>query len=425
MSLNNDLIYPVNKITSYTKKSFLTKNKSKIINLILPGYKKGSSIFKLNEKIIPKLFLSKRGFSLKNLNIKNSASLLKDNVCSNSFAKDKLIKQSNSENKMNIINKKNNIFYIPNDSRNIHIDSLKKIDSKKEIFPINLKSDKICSSSRNKSYNRNIEEILYSNKNTNNSCIKSKSNHVIYKQNKKIKKNKSFLVKNKKTHIPKFQTKINLTLCEEQQKKLNYKTNSYKPSESRILEKNKTYRNIPINFNDKENLNINLINLNESNINENLLLSKLKRHSHKRIKLPFSPINKEKFFRKLKLQKFYIRNSKNEANIPHNKNKKLSRQNSFYNYFNLKNTQNRIYYNNTRDERIAFPESDIYKKNNSISSIDMAIKSNISYSFANSDLCIVSKENNFEYKVNDRNSGVEMNHFRIVKIIQDNKNNAN
>lgn len=419
MSFNNDLIYPVNKVATYTKKGLLTKNQSKIINLILPGYKKGSSIFKLNEKIIPKLFLSKRGFSLKKLNLKHTVSLLKDNACSSSFAKDKIIIKSNSENKINIIKKKNNSFCILNNNKKIHIDNLKKIDSKKEIF--NLKSDKICSSSRNKSYNSNIDEILNSSKNTDNSH--SKTNHIIYKQNKKIKKNKSYLVKNKRSHIPKFQTKINLTLCEEQQKKLNYIANSYKLSESKIREKNKTYRNIPINLNDKENLNINLTNLNESNTNE--IFSKLKKYKHKRIDLPFSPIsNKEQFFKQLKFQKFYIRNRKNEANLPHNKNKKLSRQNSFHNYFNLKNTQNRIYYNHTREDGISFPETDIYKKNNSISLIDMAIKNN-SYSFANSDLCIVSKENIFEYKVNDKNCGVEMNHFRIVKIIQENKNIVN
>ena len=36
------------------------------------------------------------------------------------------------------------------------------------------------------------------------------------------------------------------------------------------------------------------------------------------------------------------------------------------------------------------------------------------------ELNIVSKENNFQYKIND-NCGVEMNHFRVVKIIQENK----
>ena len=58
MSFSNDLIYPVNKLPTYTRKESKNKNNANIINLIMPGYKKGSSMFKLNEKIIPKLFNS-------------------------------------------------------------------------------------------------------------------------------------------------------------------------------------------------------------------------------------------------------------------------------------------------------------------------------------------------------------------------------
>ena len=77
-----------------------------------------------------------------------------------------------------------------------------------------------------------------------------------------------------------------------------------------------------------------------------------------------------------------------------------------------------------REDNNSFGDIDIFKKNNSFSSCDMPTKTN-SYSYCNNtELYIISKENNFLYKAhaNDGNNGVEMNHFRIVKIIQDNKN---
>ena len=133
MSLSNDIIYPANKLPIYSKKDLFSKKPSNIINLILPGYQKGSSIFKLNEKIIPKLFLSKKGYSWKNLNLKHRASILKSNT-TNFYTKDKIIIKSNSENKINIIRKKNNSFCVPHETKVILIESLKKNNYKKEII---------------------------------------------------------------------------------------------------------------------------------------------------------------------------------------------------------------------------------------------------------------------------------------------------
>ena len=67
---------------------------------------------------------------------------------------------------------------------------------------------------------------------------------------------------------------------------------------------------------------------------------------------------------------------------------------------------------------------DIYKKNiNSMSSYELAHKINSnSYCYDNTELSIVSKENNIGYSANNEDYGVEMNHFRIVRIIQENKN---
>ena len=415
MSLSNDIIYPANKLPIYSKKDLFSKKPSNIINLILPGYQKGSSIFKLNEKIIPKLFLSKKGYSWKNLNLKHRTSILKSNT-TNFYTKDKIIIKSNSENKINIIRKKNNSFCVPHETKGILIESLKKNNSKKEIFTklkLNIKNIKGLSSSRNKSYRGISDELLYENKNSNN------SNQSMYKKNKKIKKSIPYLLKNKSTFIPKAKTKINLTLSGNQKKNTNYFSKKYNLLENKLQAKNNTSRNIPTNINDKEN--INLTNLNESNINESLILSKLN-ITKKKINLPFSPTsNKDKFYRQIKYKKCYIRNSKNV--VPYNKKNKLTRQSSFYNlnFSNFKNSQNKIVNNNTREDgNYSLADIELYKKNNSISSFDLPTKTN-SYSYANNELYIISNENNFEYKVNYKNYDVEMNHFRIVKIIQENK----
>ena len=416
MSLSNDIIYPANKLPIYSKKDSFCKKHSNIINLILPGYQKGSSIFKLNEKIIPKLFLSKKGYSWKNLNLKLRAPILKSNT-TNFDIKDKIIIKSNSENKINIIKKKNNSFCNPYETKGIIIESLKKNNSKKDIFTkfkLNVKNVKGLSSSRNKSCRGISDELINENKNSNN------SNQSILKKNKKIKKNIPYLLKNKSAYIPKKKTKINLTLSGNPKKNTDYFSKKYILLENKLQEKKNTSRNIPTNINNKEN--INLTNLNVSNINESLIFSKLK-NIKKKIDLPFSPTsNKNKFFRQIKYKKCYIRNSKNE--VPYNKKNKLIRQSSFYNlnFSNSKNSQSKIVTNNTREDgNYSLGDTDIYKKNNSMSSFDLPTKTN-SYSYANNELYIISNENNFEYKSNYKNYGVEMNHFRIVKIIQDNKN---
>ena len=122
----------------------------------------------------------------------------------------------------------------------------------------------------------------------------------------------------------------------------------------------------------------------------------------KKIDLPFSPnSNKDQFFRQIKYKKCYIRNNKNDANIPYNKKNKLSRQNSYYNLnlINLKSRQNKKINNTTREDGSSFADMDIYKKNNSMSSFDLATKTNAnSYSYANNELSIAANENKIEYQ---------------------------
>jgi hypothetical protein len=73
MSSNNALIYPVNKLSNYIKKESITKNSTNISNLILPNNNTNISNYRLiekSDKYNPKIYLSKKGVSLKNLNLK-------------------------------------------------------------------------------------------------------------------------------------------------------------------------------------------------------------------------------------------------------------------------------------------------------------------------------------------------------------------
>ena len=424
MSLNNALIYPANNLQNYTKKELMTKNSTNIINLILPNNSTNLSSFKLIDKLNPKVYLTKKGLSLKNLNLKQKIPLMKDNPLKN-YSKDKKFLKSNSANKnifesffnkINYKKKKNNSFCLHSNKEIIHTDS---INNNNEIFSkINidiknhLKNTKSFSTSRNLS-NANSEELIQANKNNNN-------NQILSRQSKKLKSNKSYLIKNKSTYIPKYKTKINLNLYVNQKKLINYK--SKRLDSKTHINKNKTFGIMQTNLSDKENINL-TSNNDTANITESIIFYNLKQNSKKKINLPFSPNSKkENFYRQIKYKKCYIRNSKNDTNIPYNKKNKLLRQNSYYNLnlVNLKNRQNKKINNTTREDGSSFAEMDnLYKKN---SSFDLINKTNTnSYSYVANELCITANENNIQYKGNDSNYGVEMSHFNIVKIIQKNK----
>ena len=197
---------------------------------------------------------------------------------------------------------------------------------------------------------------------------------------------------------------------------------------------NEKYGNNHINITDKEN--INLTNVNESNINmnESALISRpRKKPSRKKINLPFSPCaNKDEYFRQIKSKKCYIRN---DINIPYDKNNNLTRQNSYYNLINHRKQRNKkININTTRDEQNIFTETELFRKNNSMCSFDFSTQNNLNSNlYVNTeynkeihyDKCDNKNINNNDIKKknskNDGYIGVEMNHFRIVKFIQESK----
>ena len=188
---------------------------------------------------------------------------------------------------------------------------------------------------------------------------------------------------------------------------------------------------------DKENMNINSninkTDINAVNVSENLSLNKFKNNKNlkKKIKLPFSPSsNKKEIFKQIKNKKCFIRNNKNEINIPYNKKNKLTRQNSYYNFNtnNLNSIKNRRMINNTtREDASSLIDSDMTKKNNSIYYFDSVTRTNANNnSFSNSNMkseLNIVKENNLNFiQSNETIKGVEMNHFKIVALIQENKN---
>ena len=102
----------------------------------------------------------------------------------------------------------------------------------------------------------------------------------------------------------------------------------------------------------------------------------------------------------------------------------MAKQNSFYNS-NIINFQTRKIKNYDRkiEDVNSLYDIDLYKKNNiSMSFIDIDINTNKnSFSFNNNDLWISTQENKFEYIANPFSNELEMNHFRIVKFIQNHK----
>ena len=143
--------------------------------------------------------------------------------------------------------------------------------------------------------------------------------------------------------------------------------------------------------------------------------SKEKKLSKKMIKLPFHP--KSKVVdppNNFEPKKFSIRNNKSEINIPYNRKKticKITRENSTHNFMNINNKKNgKINKHNTsREKNNSFIDSFINKN---------FINSSNRSSFVKNDLYISSNSNNIK---NNFCEGIELNHFRIVSIIQENK----
>ncbi len=443
MSLTRELILPMNKIKNTSHNEFLYQNPPNIINLILPSHQKISSIFKLSDKAAQKLILTKKGISLKNFNSKHKIPTSKT---------DKILLKSNSGSKnifekINLKKKKNNSFCLSS-NKDIQHEIINishgHVSNKSETFSkikINKNVKSYCSS-RNVSYLANSEELNHIIIKVNNKSKNKKSNSKILKLNNSsaIKSSSNINIANNTNFIPKFKTKINLNSYISQQRKGKPKPR-IKITKGNLRENNncsycyEKYGNNHINITDKENINLtNINNENNLNNNESMLFSRpRKKTSRKKINLPFSPCsNKEEYFRQIKTKKCYIRN---EINIPYDKNNNLTRQNSYYNLISHRKQRNKkLNINITRDDPSLFGETEIFKKNNSMCSFEIPSQNNINnttyintefHKEIHSNKCnrSFSKDpTNDSNKSDDKYFGIEMNHFRIVKFIQESKN---
>ena len=439
MSFSRELILPMNKIKNNSQNELLISNPPNIINLILPTHQRISSIFKLGDKVTQKLVLTKKGISLKNFNSKNK-------IPTSNVERILLRSCSGSKNileKINFKKKKSNSFCLASDKdlqNEIINSSHGHVSNKSETFSkikLNKNVNSYCAS-RNLSYYGNSEGMNRVNKNKK----KNKSIKLIKPCSIKSNNNNINTSNNNINFIPKLKSKINLSSYISQQRhgklkprikitkgKLSVKKNN----NSFVKEK---YGSNHINITDKENINTTNINTNDNNliIDESMLFSRpRKKTSRKKINLPFSPCaNKEEYFRQIKSKKCYIRN---EINIPYDKNNHLTRQNSYYNLINDRKQRNKkLNINTTREEQSILTETENFRKNNSMCSFELPPQKIMNSSRyintefhreVHSNKCNNSFSINNNTKENNDNNnyfGVEMNHFRIVKFIQESKN---
>ena len=439
MSFSRELILPMNKIKNNSQNELLISNPPNIINLILPTHQRISSIFKLGDKVTQKLVLTKKGISLKNFNSKNK-------IPTSNVERILLRSCSGSKNileKINFKKKKSNSFCLASDKdlqNEIINSSHGHVSNKSETFSkikLNKNVNSYCAS-RNLSYYGNSEGMNRVNKNKK----KNKSIKLIKPCSIKSNNNNINTSNNNINFIPKLKSKINLSSYISQQrhgklkpriKITKGKLSVNKNNNSFVKEK---YGSNHINITDKENINTTNINTNDNNliIDESMLFSRpRKKTSRKKINLPFSPCaNKEEYFRQIKSKKCYIRN---EINIPYDKNNHLTRQNSYYNLINDRKQRNKkLNINTTREEQSILTETENFRKNNSMCSFELPPQKIMNSSRyintefhreVHSNKCNNSFSVNNNMKENNDNNnyfGVEMNHFRIVKFIQESKN---
>ena len=438
MSFTRELILPMNKIKNNTQNELVYSNPPNIINLILPNHQRISSIFKLGDKVTQKLVLTKKGISLKNFNSKNK-------IPTSNVERILLRSCSGSKNileKINFKKKKSNSFCLASDKdlqNEIINSSHGHVSNKSETFSkikLNKNVNSYCAS-RNLSYYGNSEGMNRVNKN------KKKNKSIKLIKPCSIKSNNNINTSNNNINfIPKLKSKINLSSYISQQRhgklkpRIKITKGKLSVNKNNNSKEKKKYGSNHINITDKENINTTNINTNDNNliIDESMLFSRpRKKTSRKKINLPFSPCaNKEEYFRQIKSKKCYIRN---EINIPYDKNNHLTRQNSYYNLINDRKQRNKkLNINTTREEQSILTETENFRKNNSMCSFELPPQKIMNSSRyintefhreVHSNKCNNSfSVNNNTKENNDNNNyfGVEMNHFRIVKFIQESKN---
>lgn len=469
--LNNNINKFVNLILTNKPISFFQKNKVNNNNSLVHKIHISGKGYSLKN-----LCLQNSKISLIN-NIKNIKKLqLQESIKSkNSMIRNKINHDANlsSHNSKRIIknkklylaNKKQN--EIPND--NSHYFKRDKYDIKYQ-KSASLKKSKIkttksisicrnlnisgCSLDRKKIFNKSISPDDNDSKSLNkfnkisssiNGNIKAKNKYLI-KEPKKINKvlkikDNSYIKNHQKLlysdYFFKDKTHYSSVIITDKKKMSDKNMNYLKTSE-----KNNTNGNITTNISDKENTNFstkknnltthsnnilyfttnfnNSTNITETNndmTSENKI-SKQKRTVKKRLGLPFHPNSKkEEFYNHIESKKLHKRNYKSEIYIPYNKNNinnkscRLIRDNSSLDNLGIhKNIRN------IKDKNDSFFDLFSSKSNKNFPKKENNNSTFFVETFQNNSiasLCLKKDEN--------EDIGVEMAHFRIIAIIQENK----
>ena len=500
MNLNLGLNRPINKEKNLIKKEIINSNFKKIISLILTNRPIVLTNLNYPNKLANKMNTTKKGYSLKNNNLKNyKTSYIKENgkffnVELSKINKDKKVIESskNIYNKRKKYKKNKSSFYILNNRKyndnkfndipitNTSFQKKKKIQINKQ------KSNSILNTKNTNSFSKS-QNINNSNASFDIKKISErKLSPIGGSKNKKIginftikstnKNNKFYLIKNRQNICNDLKTKMSLYIQNQKKYSQREKENrdnlysdliknnitninknignisfSYdKLKKIKKVKNNNTFTNITTNISDKDNISSrknNIATNNSNNLNSNnihyfttnfnsstnitetnndlyneIKYPKEKKCTKKKIKLPMHP--KSKGGEMPERKKFLIRDNKSEIKIPFNKKNKISKvksENSFHGFQILN-------FKNKKIEKLNIHNTSREKKNNS-SFIDSYINQNFinssgplhyrnKISISKNNLSISSRDHNFNIGINE---GIEMNHFRIVSIIQENK----
>ena len=476
MNINVKLNPSKDKNRTYNRKELLSNNnKIKLINLILS--KKPISLFsnlKYNNILLSnKIHILGKRYSLKNSCIQKSKVSLDSNL--NNIKKMKVQDLSNYKNlkgkkktkiKKNIDTScnrlkntlKNKSFYIMNkNSYEIPNDNIAYI-KKKKYFIKNQKSESIkrLKMKKSLSISRNLNMSGYSfegRKNSNKSLSNNINNFSINKNNQSSIK---YLNKNKKNYSQDLKYKISLFVKELKLKSSGkiLKTSNSGKNINNIKSSEKIYGNIITNNSDKENTDFstkknnltthsnnmpyfttnfnNSTNITETRNNEFIIENKpsnKKKIIKKKLGLPFHPNSRKvEYYNNIESKNnLLIRNNKSEIYIPYNKkNNRIKKDISPFNNCRIKLGKFNIHHSarNKKNKNDSFFDlySDINNNDNDKrykirDPFDSLKNFNKSYVESNNNFIILRNENIEKEEL----ISVELAHFRIVAIIQENK----
>ena len=297
------------------------------------------------------------------------------------------IKSSNKNNKFYLIKRRPNISNDLKTKMSLFIKNQKKNSRREKINREIIYSDLIKSNINN--INKNIGNISFS--------------YDKFKKFKKLKNNNTF-------------TNITTNISDKEYINISFRKNNITTNNNNSNTNSNNIHYFTTNFNSSTNIT----ETNNDLYNENKY-QKEKKFIRKKIKMPVHP--KSKVGEKKERKKFLIRDNKSEIKIPFNKKNKISkinRENSFNNFqifnFKKKNIEKIKVHNTSREKRNNSSLIESYINQNFINSSSRPLHFRNKISISKNNLSISSKDNfNLEFS-----EGIEMNHFKIVSIIQEN-----